>query len=198
MLENKTKYDANFTAGGLLLNEFTAIQPIIMTNDFDELIKVEVEENKLIGIKTRSARERIIAEIKRRHQNSSKNFWDNFYNWNVKEQKLALFYLCLKTYPLIFDIHFEVTLKKFKLGAELKDYDIQMRLDEIASVDDYVAGWSESTFRKINVQYRKVLRDAGLYKGLKLSKSSIYNPDFWKFFTDNKEQWFLDACFIKH
>ena len=198
MLENKTKYDANFTAGGLLLNEFTAIQPIIMTNDFDELIKVEVEENKLIGIKTRSARERIIAEIKRRHQNSSKNFWDNFYNWNVKEQKLALFYLCLKTYPLIFDIHFEVTLKKFKIGAELKDYDIQMRLDEIASVDDYVAGWSESTFRKINVQYRKVLRDAGLYKGLKLSKSSIYNPDFWKFFTDNKEQWFLDACFIKH
>ena len=198
MLENKTKYDANFTAGGLLLNEFTAIQPIIMTNDFDELIKVEVEENKLIGIKTRSARERIIAEIKRRHQNSSKNFWDNFYNWNVKEQKLALFYLCLKTYPLIFDIHFEVTLKKFKIGAELKDYDIQMRLDEIASVDDYVAGWSESTFRKINVQYRKVLRDAGLYKGLKLSKSSIYNPDFWKFFTDNKEQWFLDACFIIH
>ena len=70
----------------------------------------------------------------------------------------------MKTYPVVLDLHFEVTIKKFKSGNKLDAYDLQMRLDELASNDEDIAKWSESTFNKINVQYRKALKDAGFQK----------------------------------
>ena len=123
------------------------------------------------------------------------DFWIYFFGWNENEQKLALFYLCLKTYPLIFDIHFEVTLKKFKLGAPLDTYSIQMQIDEIASSDEDVATWSDSTYKKINVQYRKALKDVGLWNGERLLEATNASSQFWNYFKDHQEGWFLSACF---
>lgn len=190
------KYDANFTAGGILYNEFIALKETLMSDNFIELIKIEEEQNNSIGIKTLGSRKRIISEIKRRYSNTPSEFWTHFFEWNEIEQKLALFFLCLKTYPLIFDIHFEVTLKKFKTGNKLEAYDIQMRMDEIVSNDDEVSKWSEKTFNKINVQYRKAIKDIGLYNGTTLNRESKARAIFWDYFKNNNESWFLEACFI--
>jgi hypothetical protein len=189
------KYDANFTAGGILFNEFTALERILLSENFHEIISIEEEENNFMGVATNAARKRIISEIKRRFTIAPDDFWSHFFRWNVYEQKLALFYLCLKTYPLIFDIHFEVTIKKYKVGYPIGAYDIQMRIDEIASYDEAVASWSDSTRKKINVQYRKALKDVGLLNGEKLIKASNASPLFWNYFEDHQEAWFLTACF---
>jgi hypothetical protein len=193
---NSNKYDANFTAGGIFHNEFCALKEILLSENFNELIKLEVEQNNKIGIATNSARARIIREIKRRYNNVPFNFWTNFFSWNVNEQKLSLLYLCLKTYPLISDIHFEVVVKKYKTGQKLEAYDIQMRMDEISSFDNDVANWSPLTLKKINVHYRKALKDAGLYDGKLLLKESKASSSFWDYFKKNNESWFLEACFI--
>ena len=161
MLKNK-KYDANFTAGGLLFNEFIALEGLLLSENFEQGISIEEEQNNVIGIATNSARKRIISEIKRRYHLAPDDFWSHFFGWHENEQKLALFYLCLKTYPVVLDLHYEVTIKKFKSGNKLDAYDLQMRLDELASNVEDIAKWSESTFNKINVQYRKALKDAGL------------------------------------
>lgn len=193
----KTKYDANFTAGGLLFNEFKALEEMLVGVKFDQLIKQEEEENNKIGIATSSARKRVIFEIKRRHKAAPNDFWDHFYNWNEDEQKLALFYLCLKTYPLIMDIHLEIALKKYRIGAKLDAYDIQMRFEEIMSTDEEVASWSDATLKKLNVQYRKALRDAGLYSTSKrLQKPEKISTQFWNYFKEINEPWFLEACFM--
>jgi hypothetical protein len=193
----KSKYDANFTAGGILFNEFTALENMLLSENFEERISIEEEENNVMGVATNSARKRIISEIKRRYNVALNDFWIYFFGWNENEQKLALFYLCLKTYPLIFDIHFEVTLKKYKLGSPLYSYDIQMRLDELSSTSSDVESWSESTVKKINTQYRKAMKDAGLYKGKELKKVNHISSDlFWNYFKENDESWFLEACFI--
>lgn len=195
-INNLNKYDANFTAGGLLHHEFFALKEILLSEKFDEMIKIEEEQNNLLGVATNSARKRIISEIKRRYSNTSSNFWHNFFQWNEVEQKLALFFLCLQTYPLIFDIHFEVTLKKYKTGNKLEAYDIQMRMDEIASNDEEVSKWSDSTLKKINVQYRKAIKDVGLYTGTYLKSESKARSFFWEYFKKNNEYWFLEACFL--
>ena len=189
------KYDANFTAGGILFNEFTALENMLLSEKFEERIAIEEEENNVMGVATNSARKRIISEIKRRYNMTPNDFWIYFFGWNENEQKLALFYLCLKTYPLIFDIHFEVTLKKFKLGAPLDTYSIQMQIDEIASSDEDVATWSDSTYKKINVQYRKALKDVGLWNGERLLEATNASSQFWNYFKDHQEGWFLSACF---
>ena len=189
------KYDANFTAGGLLFNEFTALKKMLLSENFAELIAAEEVENKVMGVATNSARKRIISEIKRRYKQVDSRFWNYFFQWTEYEQKLALFYLCLKAYPLLLDIHFEVVIKKFKSVNKLDAFDIQMRIDELASLDDDVANWSASTFNKINVQYRKALKDVGLFDGKKLTKESRANDQFWDYFKARNESWFLAACF---
>ena len=196
IIDKSKKYDANFTAGGILYNEFIALKEILMSDQFIELIKIEEEQNNSIGIKTLGSRKRIISEIKRRYSQVSLDFWHNFFEWNEVEQKLGLFFLCLKTYQLVFDIHFEVTLKKFKTGNKLEAYDIQMRIDEITSNDEEVSKWSEKTFNKINVQYRKAIKDIGLYNGTTLKRETKAREIFWDYFKNNNESWFLEACFI--
>lgn len=87
-----SKYDANFTAGGLLMNEFLAIKSILLSDSVLEDLKNEIEENKVIGLKTRAARQRIINEITRRVNQVPKPFWNFFYSLNLAEQKQALLY----------------------------------------------------------------------------------------------------------
>lgn len=196
MNNNSKKYDANFTAGGILYQEFFSLREILQSNNFDELMKIEEEQNKFIQITTKSSRKRVISEIKRRYTIAPKDFWFHFFNWSETEQKLALFFLCLKTYPLVLDIHFEIAIKKFKIGSKLQPYDVQMRLDQIASFDDKVSQWSDLTLKKLNVQYRKAIKDVGLYSGTSLIRESKASTAFWDYFKNNNEAWFLEACFI--
>ena len=125
-------------------------------------------------------------------------FWNYFFQWNQQEMKFGLLYLCFKTYPLVLDIHIEVTLKKFKTGNTMVAYDIQMRLDEIASKDDNVFLWSNSTLVKINAQYRNAIKDVGIYDSLHLIQPHKISQTFWQYFENINESWFLTACFIKN
>ena len=192
------KYDANFTAGGLLLNEFNRLESLLFSDEFKKLILDEEENNNMIGIATKSARKRVISEIKRRYNNAPPGFWNHFFDWNLDEKKFGLLFLCFKTYPLVLDMHIEVAIKKFKTGNTLSAYDLQMRLDEIASKDDYVSEWSQETLEKINVQYRKAIKDVGIYDGSNLIRPLKTSSTFWQYFEDIHEGWFLTTCFIKN
>ena len=198
-MKTETKsYDANFTAGGLLINEFKALEALLIGDDFESKMQDEERSNRIIGIATMSARKRVISEIKRRNSNAPIGFWNHFFNWNEQEMKFGLLYLCLKTYPLVLDIHIEVAIKKFYTGNIMNAYDIQMRLDEIASKDQNVSLWSSSTLEKINVQYRKAIKDVGLYDGSNLLRPLTIPPAFWRYFEEINEGWFITACFIKN
>ena len=52
-IKNK-KYDANFTAGGILFNEFIALEVLLLSENFEEGIAIEEEQNNVIGIATNS------------------------------------------------------------------------------------------------------------------------------------------------
>lgn len=198
MPKTKKFYDANFTAGGLLLNEFKVLEKMLLGNQFDQEIHQEELHNNVIGIATMSARKRIISEIKRRCTMAPLGFWSHFFKWNEQEMKFGLLFLCFKTYPIVIDLHIEVALKKFITGNTMSAYDIQMRMDEIASKDEFVSKWSQSTIEKLNVQYRKALKDVGLYDGKQLLRPVHISLTFWQYFEDINEEWFLTACFLKN
>jgi len=195
---NNNKYDANFTAGGLLLNEFVSLEKVLLSDSFDELIKLEETNNNYIGVATLSARKRILSEVRRRYKKMPFSFWEFFYQLNQKEQKLALFFVILKTYPIVMDIHIDVALNNYKIGSDLEEYDITMIFDEIASRSEKVASWSDSTLKKINNQYRKVIRDIEIYDGKKLVSPTGISDTFWNYFIQNNEAWFIEACFVKN
>lgn len=194
--QNKTTYDASFTAGGILFNEFSNLKNYLLAEDFENIIKNDIEENELLAIATLAARKRIVLEILRRYKIMSSTFWRFFKDLNESEAKLTLFFVCLKTYPIVFDLHFQVTVNKWKLGEALTEYDIQMRLDELSSTSVDVENWSETTLRKINTRYRKALEEAGLYTEETVHKPMSISESFWTYFKENDEIWFLDACFM--
>jgi len=193
--KGNSKYDANFTAGGLLLNEFMNLQPVIQDETILDILKSEEEENLYVGIDTVAARKRILSEIKRRIEFTDSDFWDLFISVSEQHKKIMLFYLVLKTYPLIWEIHFEVAYQKFLIGAELDAYSISLFLDTLASKDDYVGGWSDSTFDKLNTQYRKVLTDCGMLDKSVLRPVYGVTTEFWNYFQVLGEKWFIQACF---
>ncbi|WCC43688.1 DUF1819 family protein (plasmid) [Tenacibaculum finnmarkense] len=183
-------------SGGIFFNEFSNLKDCLLDEDFEQIVRNDIEENKILAIKMLSSRKRIVSEIIRRYKVMSPRFWGFFKDLNKSEQKLGLLYVCLKTYPIVFDLHFQVTVQKEKLGLELTEYDIQMRLDELSSTSEDVGSWSEATIKKINTQYRKALKDANLHNGKILQKSLNVNEYFWDYFKENNEKWFLEACFI--
>lgn len=189
------KYDSSFTAGGLLHKEFNAISTLLDKPNFVERMIREKELNKLIAIPTESARKRIIQEIIKRYNSVDSSFWNWYLIKSIDEQKLALFYLCLRTYPLLFDLHFEVGLKKFKTGNNFDSGSIQMRLDEIASRDEEVGSWSNKTLDKVNSRYRSILYDCGLLKNETLTSPINISDSFFEYFEENKGNWFAEICF---
>jgi hypothetical protein len=195
-VKDNSTYTASFTAASLLLNEFLNMEEILCAKDFDGLMEQEVKNNEFLGIKTEAGRKRVVQEIRKRHENAPKDFWEMFFNAEEAEQKLALFYLCLKTYPLVMDFHLEVTLRKWKSKSlKLDAIDLQMRLDEIASIEDEVMEWSEQTQRKTITVYKRMLTEAGLLKRNELQKSRNINSDFWNYFIELGESWLIEACF---
>lgn len=194
MLESK--YSAAFTAAALLYEEHLRMGAMLLGANFEESIGHEVANNTILGIKTEAGRKRTVQEIKKRYAEAPEGFWNFFFSIPEAEQRLALFFLCLKTYPLMLDYHVEVTLKKWRsLSLELELIDLQMRLDEIEATNPEVADWSESTKRKTLTVYTRVLREAGLYKDGQLVKPSAISADFWAYFAQIGEAWFIEACF---
>jgi len=195
-MREKSKYTGSFTAGALLHHEFVVIQPFMQEENLTDLLALEVKQNKYLAIKTEAARKRIVREMRNRIINAPSSFWPFFYNLPVVEQRLALFYLCLKSYLLIFDFHFEVVVPKWKLHSkDLDNYDIQMRMDRIASFDETVYNWTDQTKKKLVTKYRKILQEAGLMRDDKLIKPEGITNEFWQYFIQLNEPWFIEACF---
>ncbi|MCB0524502.1 MAG: DUF1819 family protein [Lewinellaceae bacterium] len=197
-MQSKTSsYSSAFTASALLYEEFAKAKQSLLTGDFGQQIKEEVLENTSFGIKSQAARKRISQEMIKRYELAPAGFWSFYFNLEEAEQKLALLFLCLKTYTLMFDFHLEVTMKHWKMhAAELERFDLQMRLDEISSAHSDVDAWSESTKTKTITVYLRTLTEAGLLKAGKLQKPNNISSGFRDYFMKIGEAWFLEACFI--
>jgi len=193
-----SSYSASFTAGSLLYKETTALLPLLLSENSGQLIKEEIKQNNLLKINSEKARERTVSEIQKRLSFVDHGFWEYYSHRQEKEQKLMLFYLCMKTYKLMFDYHFNVTVRQWNSSNPLiEPFLYQMELNEISGKVDFVDNWTDSTKEKTISVYMRILKDIDLLnsKNLRL-KSVIITADFWNYFVKQRELWFLDACLL--
>lgn len=190
-------FDTSFTAGGILFNEFEAILPLLTPSSDLKALKREVLENKYISIKTLGARKRVVPQLIKRIQYAPSNFWEFYTNCQEQERKLSLYFLCLKTYPIVFALHWEVARLKWANGSPLDAYAVQMYLDQLQTTQHEVANWSPATLSKINTQFRGALKNCGLLnKKHILQRPKGISEWFWNYFRQTDEAWFITACFI--
>lgn len=194
----KSPYTAAMTGCGFLYNEFIRVLPLFMEKNAADLLKEEVLNNRLLQVNSQKARQRFITEFKRRYNAVPLSFWTNFVNMNEAAQRAGLLYAILKAYKLVFDFHFNVTVKRWNsVDQTLHKNDIMREFSELSSRDAFVDSWTEKTKDKCASQYLTILRQAGLLqeKTDELQPLHLEASDF-EYYVRSGEDWFLEACLL--
>jgi hypothetical protein len=199
MIKIQSPYSAAITGCGFQFYEFKRIFHLLMEENSQELLQQEIEENRLLQVNTRKARRTFMLEFKRRFASVPYNFWESWKNMSEEGQKAGFFYAILKTYKLIFDFHFNVTVKKWKSAdQQVTPSDIEMEFNEIAAHDEFVDSWSESTKKKCISQYLSIIKQVGIAIDRDGNLRALHlqpNDCVWYFQTG--ESWFLEACLLR-
>ena len=189
-------YTAAITGGGFLLNETLALLPLLQSTDRGERLKDEQLNNHVLMINAEASRKRAIAGISRRYDVMPPAFWQDFLAMTSAEQPIALFFVLLKTYKILFDFHVNVTIRRWNSVAKsVNKEDILMELNEISARDAFVDSWSEATKSKVISAYLSILRKIGMLD----RDNQLQMPDCtnYPYYLQIGEPWFLEACLLQ-
>lgn len=197
-MKQNSPYTATITGCGFLYYEFLRILPLLMSKDSARLLKEEIDNNLLFQVNSQKARLRFLAEFKRRYNALPISFWNDFLKMNELSQRAGLLYVILKTYRLIFDFHFNVTVKRWNsVDQRLRKTDIMMELSELSSRDSFVDSWTDNTKSRCASQYLTILRQAGLLQEKTDELHAIHlDISDYEYYIRTGEEWFLEACLL--
>lgn len=195
-MNNKSPYTA-ITGCSFLFYEFKRMLPILMSENSAELLAEEIQNNDVLQVNSIASRKRFIAEFKRRYASVPPVFWEEWSGLSEEGQRAGLLYAILKTYKLVFDVHINVTLKKWNSVSHIlsKD-DVSMEINEISAKDEYVGTWSDETKNRCASQYLTILRHAGMLSDSnELQQLRIPDGDY-AYYIAKGEEWFMEACLL--
>ena len=191
----QSPYTAAITGGGFLFEETNLLLPLLQSDNRDVLLKDEAVNNRILQINAETSRKRNIVEIARRYDTMPVSFWEDYKTMEEHDQKIALFFVILKTYKICFDFQIRVTLRKWNgIAKSLTHEDLRMEFSEIASRDEFVNSWSESTLRKVSSAYLSILRKIGMLD--KANGLHSVEADNMDYYLKTGEPWFLEACLL--
>ena len=181
-----------------MYNEMNTIVHMLLENDTPETIKLLKTQVSFLMIKSASARDRVTSELIKRYRTMPDSFWKDYISLGEKQQRLALFYVILKTYKLLFEFQVNLAIPKyFSIDRVLTKNDVYAALCEVASRDEFVDSWTEETRGKISSQFVTLEKQAGLLDSLsgELKTPDVNDQDFL-FYIKLGEVWYLQACFL--
>ncbi len=196
MRKIESPYTAAITGGGFLFEETNILLPLLRSDDRETLLRDEKINNRLLKMNAETSRYRAIMEIARRYDAMPSAFWSDYQAMSTDDQKVALFFVILKTYKICFDFHINVTMRKWNSISKSVVYDdIEMEFNEVSANDEFVDSWSDKTKRKVASAYLTVLRKVGILDlNDQLHPLSASNFDYY---ITIGEHWFLEACLLQ-
>lgn len=198
MNKNNSPYSAALTGGGFLYNETNILLPLLMSEDSEELLKKEKLENNLLQINRETSRERAIFEVRRRYNAMPKSFWEDYKSMSEKSQRIALFYVILKTYKICFDFQINVTRNKWQsISRSVTRDDLLMEFNEIGARDEFVDSWTDNTRIKVASAYLSILRKVGMLDEENQLHAVKDTNEAMSYYIRIGEQWFLEACLLQ-
>ena len=192
----QSPYTAAITGGGFLFEETNLLLPLLQSDNRTALLKEETVNNRILHINSETSRKRNIVEIARRYDTMPVSFWEDYKEMEENDQKVALFFVILKTYKVCFDFQIRVTMRKWNgIAKSLTHEDLMMEFSEIAAKDEFVNSWSENTMRKVASTYLSILRKVGMLdNNSELRSVEANNMDYY---IKIGEPWFLEACLLQ-
>jgi len=195
MRRGNSPYSAAITGGGFLFEETDALLPLLTSPDRESLVKDELVNNRILHINAEKSRSKAILEIKRRFEVMPPAFWEDYKSMNEDDRKIALLFVILKTYKILFDFQINVAIKKWNSVSRTIDLqDLAIEINEIAAKDEFVDSWSDSTKSKVASAYLSMLRKCGMMN--REGNLVQLKPSNAEFYIRIGELWFLEACFL--
>lgn len=195
--KNKSPY-TTITGCTFLYYEFGRILPLLMDANSEALLKDEIENNRVLQVNSIASRKRFVVEFKRRYASVPAVFWRTWQDMGEAGQRAGLLYAILKTYKLVFDFHFNVTVRKWNSidHCLLKD-DLLMEFNELSAHDEFVDSWSDATKKKCCSNYLTILRQSGLLdeRTNELTPVKLDASEF-AYYIRSGEEWFMEACLL--
>ncbi len=195
---SNSPYSASFTGAAILFSDMNVAVRMLLEDDSPETIKTLKTDANYIKIKSSKSRDRVTAEFVKRFRAVPKSFWTRYMELPENEQRLALLYVVLKTYQLLFEFQINLAIPKYNSPDRvLTKNEVSMALNEIASKDEFVDSWSAETRDRASSQYLTILRQSGLVSESTGELQSPNLPDealLW--YVQSGEVWFLQACFF--
>ncbi len=189
-------YTAAMTGGGFLFEETEILLPLLESEDRESLLKDEAVNNRLLHINSETSRKRNISEITRRYKTMSSTFWNDYKQMEEADRRIALFFVILKTYKILFDFHVNVTIRRWNSSSKRVSHeDIMMEFNEISARDEFVDSWSESTKKRVASAYLTMLRKVGILT-IEETLKPLASNNFGYYLTHG-EPWFLQACLLQ-
>ena len=197
-MKQNSPYTATITGCAFLFNEFLRILPLLMAPNSDDLLKDEKKNNRILQVNSEKARQTFLNEFKRRYNSVPTSFWIAFIDKNEKTQRAYLLYAILKAYKLVFDFHFNVTVKHWNsVDRTLRKNDIMMEFSELSLRDEFVDGWTDNTKDRCASQYLTILRQSGLLQEKTDELHAIHlDVSDYEYYIRSREEWFLEACLL--
>lgn len=195
--KDKSPYSA-ITGCTFQYYEFVRMLPLLMDANSESLLKDEIENNHVLQVNAITSRKRFVAEFKRRYASVPSHFWQMWQSMGEVGQRAGLFYAILKTYKLVFDFHFNVTMRKWNsIDRHLLKDDLWMEFNELSAHDEFVDSWSDATKDKCCSCYLTILRQSGLLneKSNELTPVKLDASEF-AYYIRSGEEWFLEACLL--
>lgn len=182
-----------------MYEEMRALLPMLMSPDRDSLLKEELLTGEYLMMSSERTRSRAIPEFVKRYNAVPKSFWNWFLTLNDKSQRVAMFYVILKTYKIVFDLHINVVLEHWRgVDQRVSKNDLMMEFNEISANDAFVESWSKNTKDRVASAVCSVLRKVGLMEEKNFDLKPIDFSDIDStYYIQNNELWFLEACFLE-
>lgn len=197
--KKKSPYSAALTGCGFMWEEMTNLLPILMSDNSEELLKKEIVENNHLMMYKEKTRARVMAEFKRRYNTLPRHFWEKYLDLSQEAKIVAMYYVNLKTYKILFDLHLNLVLKKWNsVQQSITSADVIMEMHQIAANDEFVESWSDHTKKKIASSFLSFLRKAGfiLERTSNLIPIQLSDQEF-SFYLELGETWYLEACLLQ-
>ena len=179
-------------------SETNVIIPLLLEKTPEQVMSLARTDTTYLKIKAQKSRSTVTREIIRRFKMMPRVFWERYMEADEGQQRIALLFVILKTYLILFEFQINLVIPKYNSPDRiLTKNDILMAMNEVAMRDAFVDSWTNETRDRAASQYLSMLRQSGLINDVTKELQTPDIPDnAWMWYLQNGEIWFLQACLL--